>query len=61
MFVFWLNNCEATCELLIQAVNGIAERDAVKMLCAKYGELAVSTPLANNFHTIYNLRCQEFY
>ena len=43
-FEYWLNNCESTCELLIQAVNAIGEqRDAVKMLCEKYGELIAYT------------------
>ena len=41
MFEFWLNNCKSTCEVLIQAVNAIGNRDEVKRLCEKYGELIV--------------------
>ena len=41
MFVYWLNNCESTCELLIQAVNAIGRRDQVERICKKYGELIV--------------------
>ena len=41
MFVFWLNNCNSTCELLIQAVNAIGKRDEVERICEKYGEWIV--------------------
>ena len=39
MFGWWLNNCgEPTCEVLIQAVNTMGEKDVVKLLCEKYGK-----------------------